>query len=312
MYIVLYNPIAGNERARREMTESVSMMMQDTAPPGQTALLGHATKFIDILKVDFKKFFSEINKDDDIIISGGDGTLTRFLNDTANIPFSNKIYHWGMGSGNDFLRDILGHTEQKDIVNIDKYIDHLPEVTVKGKTFKFLNGIGFGIDGYFYETADKLRQEGKADFSYSSIAVNGLMFHYKPTNAVVTVDGNRREFKKVWLASTMNGKYYGGGMMPTPEQDRLNKEGHVQIMIFHNANKIKLLSVFPSLFKGEHVKHKNNIEIITGDDITVEFDRPSTLQIDGETVPDVTGYHVKSRALTRKKSDIFKAQMSAN
>ena len=46
----------------------------------------------------------------------------------------------------------------------------------------------------------------------------------------------------------------------------------------------------PSIFKGEHIQHTHVVEVLTGQDITVEFDRPAPLQIDGETIPDVTSY----------------------
>ena len=126
--------------------------------------------------------------------------------------------------------------------------------------------------------------------NYTSIAIKGLLFHYKPTNAKVTVDGKIHTYKKVWIAPTMNGKYYGGGMMPTPKQDRNNKEKTLSVMIFHNCGKLKTLLIFPSLFKGEHIKHTKNVEIMTGNQITVEFDRPVALQIDGETILNVKAY----------------------
>ena len=52
------------------------------------------------------------------------------------------------------------------------------------------------------------------------------------------------------------------------------------------------LIAFPSIFKGEHIKHKKMIEIMEGHEVTVEFDKPQALQIDGETVRNVTKYSV--------------------
>ena len=51
--------------------------------------------------------------------------------------------------------------------------------------------------------------------------------------------------------------------------------------------------IFPSIFKGTHVKHEKNITVFSGKDITVKFDRPTPLQIDGETHLNVTEYTVK-------------------
>ena len=64
-------------------------------------------------------------------------------------------------------------------------------------------------------------------------------------------------------------------------------------MIFHGSGKLKTLMIFPSLFKGEHVKHTKHVDVLTGREITVEFDRPVALQIDGETVLGVSSYTAK-------------------
>ena len=65
-------------------------------------------------------------------------------------------------------------------------------------------------------------------------------------------------------------------------------------MLFYGAGRIRTLAAFPSIFKGEHIKHKKLVTIITGKDIKVEFDSPRPLQIDGETVLDVTEYTAKA------------------
>jgi diacylglycerol kinase family enzyme len=118
-----------------------------------------------------------------------------------------------------------------------------------------------------------------------------LLFHFKPRNAKVTVDGKEYFFKKAWLAPTMNGRYYGGGMMAAPNQDRLNKDHKVSLMVMYGKGKLKTLIAFPGIFKGEHIK-KNFVKVIEGNNIKVEFDKPCALQIDGETILDVTEYNV--------------------
>jgi diacylglycerol kinase family enzyme len=95
----------------------------------------------------------------------------------------------------------------------------------------------------------------------------------------------------------MNGRFYGGGMMPTPEQDRLSDDGRLSLLVFHRSGKLKTLMVFPSLFKGEHVKHTKIAEVLTGYDISVEFDRPTALQIDGETVTAVSSYRARAHSI---------------
>ncbi|MBR5187525.1 MAG: diacylglycerol kinase family protein, partial [Clostridia bacterium] len=174
---------------------------------------------------------------------------------------------------------------------INHYIKDLPSVAVNGKKSKFINGVGFGIDGYCCEVGDQVKSESKLP-NYTAIAIKGLLFHFKPVTATVVVDGKETVFEKVWIAPTMFGRYYGGGMMPTPAQDRNTSDKTVSLMVFHGSGKLKTLSIFPSIFKGEHIKKEKYVTILQGKNIKVTFNRPASLQIDGETVLNVTNYHV--------------------
>ena len=91
----------------------------------------------------------------------------------------------------------------------------------------------------------------------------------------------------------MNGRFYGGGMMAAPAQNRLREDGKLSFVTLYKTGKIRTLMIFPSIFKGEHVKNKY-VDVIEGRDITVKFERPTALQIDGETVSGVTEYRAVS------------------
>ncbi len=273
---ILYNPISGNGRA----FEYAKGLKERTS--GEVMLA-------DITSINkYDVFFEGIAEDEEVIICGGDGTLNRFVNSVADIEIKNKVYYYPAGTGNDFCADVgMADTEKPFLIN--DYIKNLPTVTVNGRKYKFINGVGYGIDGYCCEIGDALREEHKSA-NYTAIAIKGLLFHYKPTNATVIVDGVEYSFKKVWIAPTMLGSRYGGGMIPTPEQRRDAEPHTLTTMIFHGTGKIKTLMIFPSLFKGAHVKHKKNIALMKGQSITVRFDRPTPLQIDGETILDVREY----------------------
>ena len=275
-YRVIYNPFANNGRGKDE-----AMTLRDI-------LTDADLHFYDITEIaSYSDFFSKTDVNDKILVAGGDGTLNRFINDTLDLSIPNDIYYYAVGSGNDFWRD-LGYEKGDPPVCINEYIKDLPEVIVNGKSIKVLNGVGYGIDGYCCEVGDKMRAESDKKINYTAIAVKGLLFHYHPTNAVVTVDGVKHKYKKVWLAPTMNGRYYGGGMMPVPDQNRLNNEGNISSMVMHGTGKLRTLMIFPSIFTGKHVEHKKAVDVLSGREITVEFERPTAMQIDGETILDVT------------------------
>lgn len=282
-YAILYNPLAGGGHCTEESRRLGTLL----AP-------SHCD-FYDMTELaDYARFFAALPPETAIVLCGGDGTLNRFVNDTEGLALPEDIYYYAAGSGNDFLRDIGGAADGRP-VPIERYLRALPQVSVNGKTRRFLNGVGYGIDGYCCETGDAMRERGKKNVNYTAIAVKGLLFRYRPTTATVTVDGATRRYEHVWLAPTMNGRFYGGGMMPTPRQDRLGADGTVSVMVYHGRSKLKTLCVFPGIFKGTHVKHDTMVDVLTGHEICVAFDRPAPLQIDGETVKDVRSYRVAAR-----------------
>ncbi len=279
-YYILYNPFAGNgkgEKAAIKIHEKIQPKME------------HPVEMVDMTKIDDYKAFFESKGDAGIIICGGDGTLNRFINNTSEIDFKNKIYYCAIGTGNDFLRDI-GIKEKTMPVEISSYIRNLPICEIDGKKYRFINGVGYGIDGYCCEVGDELKKKSKRKVNYSVIALKGLLYGYKPRNATVTVDGVSHKFEKVWIAPVMNGRYYGGGIMAAPNQSRDSEEKTLSLTILRTKNKISALFYFPTLYKGKHTKLKDVSTISTGKVITVEFDEPSPLQIDGETHSNVRKY----------------------
>ncbi|MCR5652973.1 MAG: diacylglycerol kinase family protein [Ruminococcus sp.] len=277
---VLFNPKANNGKGEAEAKKLIDLLKDKELD------------FMDITKINsYEEFFKSLSSDDEIIICGGDGTLNCFINDTYVFKIVNDVYYYPTGSGNDFYHDVHGG-DDKELVKINEYFVDLPTVKVKDKTYRFLNGVGYGIDGYCCEEGDKQRDASDKPVNYTSIAIKGLLFHYKPVNAVVTVDGKEYKFGKVWLAPTMNGRMYGGGMIPTPDQKRISDDKKLTVMIMSGSGKIPTLIAFPKIFEGKHVDKKMTT-VLEGKKIKVEFDRPTALQIDGETVLGVTEYEAE-------------------
>ncbi len=277
-YHILYNPSSDNGRGGAD-EEAVEKLLAGSEIVKQN-----------IISIDTQEYIrSETAPDDIILICGGDGTLNRFVNSIDVENVNRRIDYYAAGTGNDFFRD-LGLARGVIAENINACITGLPRVTVKGKTYRFFNGVGFGIDGYCCEVGDRMRAAGKTDINYAGIAIKGLLFHFKPANATVTIDGKTTGYRKVWLAPTMKGRFYGGGMMPVPKQDRGDTEKKLSVLVWHGSGKLKTLSIFPGIFKGQHLKHSECCKSFSGKTVNVRFDRPCALQIDGETITGVEEY----------------------
>lgn len=275
---ILFNPIAGNGK----VSENLDILR---------VVIDDEVVFADLTEPGMPMgILEQMEEDDYIILCGGDGTLNRFANDTAHITINHEIFYYPCGTGNDFAKDFSWEYDNNPFP-VAEHLSGLPSVTVHGKTYRFLNGVGFGIDGYCCQEGDRLRQIPGKKVNYTKIAIQGLLSKYRPTGATVCIDGATHKFKKVWIAPTMYGKYYGGGMIPAPQQKRGNE--HLTLMVLHDSSKLRTLMIFPSIFNGTITKNQKNVSVYCGKEITVTFDGPRPLQIDGETILDVVSYTAK-------------------
>lgn len=281
MITILFNPLAGGGKGKAKAQE-INELIQP-----------RPTQMLDITQMDVPAFLQDIPVSETVLLTGGDGTINHFINCLNGAVPRQQIYYYPSGSGNDFMNDV----QEEAVVGfvlLNPYLANLPVVEVQGQRHFFLNGIGFGIDGYCCQEGDRLRAKGKTEINYAAIAVKGLLGRFRPRSATVTVDGRTETYHHVWLVPTMNGRYYGGGMNVAPEQKRLNPQGTVSAVVLHCRSKLKTLIVFPGIFKGKHVQHIEMVSVLSGHDITVKFDQPTPLQIDGETISDVLEYRVTS------------------
>ena len=175
MQYVLFNPQAGNGSGAQQARALDARFPEETF------------SYTDMTTIsDYAAWLGTLPADASLIIAGGDGTLNRFLNDTNGMALPEKLYYFATGSGNDFLHD-LGLEKGADPVPVAQHLRDLPTVTVNGKHWRFLNGIGYGIDGYCCEVGDALRGKSDKPVNYTAIAIKGLLFHFHPANAELVV-----------------------------------------------------------------------------------------------------------------------------
>ncbi len=278
-YCVLYNPLAATGRGETRAHTLDRFLTGDII----------YRSLLDI--PDKKAFLENLPPDVTPVLTGGDGTICRFINALGGTPPDRDLLYYPAGSGNDFLND-LGRTGESGPFLLNPYITDLPRIHFGNESHVFLNGVGYGIDGYVCAEGARIRQKTGKPINYTATALKGLLFAYKPTEATVTVDGETSTYRHVWLTPTMNGRYFGGGMMCAPEQDRLDPTHKVSLMVMRHPWRLFVLCVFPSIFKGKHVRFKKLVTTIKGHHIHVRFNRPTALQIDGEVFTGIEEYTV--------------------
>ncbi len=282
MKYVLFNPLANNKKGELGARQLENIITSEEL------------HFIDVTELEsVRGFVSQLNENDEVILAGGDGTINQFANELNNIKAKCGISFYPCGSGNDFVRDIQ-ENKLTEIVDIKEYIQNLPVATVKGEEYHFLNNVAFGLDGYCCKKADEQRLKSDKKVNYTMIALKGVAYDYKPKKGRIIVDGVVKEYDKIWMAPTMKGRYFGGGMKIAPMQDRKNPDRTITLCVLHDCNRLQILAVFLNVFKGTHTKFKKMMDFYTvHNEVTVEYDQLDAAQIDGETITGVKSYTVK-------------------
>ena len=280
-YVVLYNPYSGKGNGL-ENAKKLEKILKDAE-----------ITYEDMIRItDQPKYIRELPEDTTLIFTGGDGTLNRVINAIYGMPLERDILYFPAGSGNDFINDLeLAHDCAPFPIN--PYMQELPSVEVNGKCYRFINAVSIGLDGYTCEMQEILKSKGKKK-SYKLIAFEGLMGKYRTCGGSVTVDGVSERFEKIWLAAAMFGRFYGGGVMMGPTQSRFNEEGLLTAVTIHDVGRLRTLFLFPSITKGKGEQYPEIVEYRKGREITVNFDRPTAVQIDGDVISDVTTITVRS------------------
>ena len=296
MNYILYNPKSNSEHNDLNII------------PGKAELERRGAKQISLLEVDLGEFLASLTAEDKVYLCGGDGTLHHFVNNTRGFKFPCPVYVIRSGTGNDFLNDI-GQTDANSLFDVRRHMENLPEVEVDGEKRLFINGVGMGLDGEVCDGVEQYKKKTGKKANYTAIALKLLAYKYKRPSATVTVDGVTHRFNDVWMASAMHGRYFGGGMMIAPTQDRAT--GKMSVMVMHGGSRPKILTIFPSVFKGGHIKHTEIVEIFECDEVTVQFDIPIGFQADGEVKPQMLTYTARSANYVKKLEAEKNASLAA-
>ncbi len=276
MNYLAYNKLAG--QVNEEKIKEIVKKYEDKFPN---------MELIDEEITPLEKLNESLNDDDNILLIGGDGTVNFLANVWQKNNMKGNWYIYSAGTGNDFLTDI----EANDgFAKLNEYMNNLPTVTANGITKYFVNNVGFGVDGDVCVIADEKKIKGKK-IDYTKITIGLLLFKFKKRQCKVVVDGKAYEFKRAFIAATMNGRFYGGGMKSAPNQDR--KGDKVTVVVMTGMSRIKTLLRFTKIFTGEHIKYTKQVHIFEGKEIEVSFNKPCGLQYDGEVIQNVSTYRVK-------------------
>ncbi len=295
MVYILFNPNANNGRG----TEGLDAVL---AAAGERCR-GMTPELVDVTGTDAAALLLGLKADDEAIVCGGDGTLHYLVNGLNGAVPAAPVYVWRMGTGNDFLRDVLDGKDAR-MVRLNEYIKNLPVCEVNGRRRRFLNNASLGLDGQVCELGEQEKARLGRPVNYIRLTLRLLFRDFHPFRATVTVDGESRTYERVWVASAFNGRFVGGGQKLAPDQDRLSDK--LCCVVLHSMGRVGALFKLPKALAGKHGSLPQ-CDVRFGREVAVTVDAAASLNLDGEPMGRVGGYRaVKQRAPCEKRGGVIK------
>lgn len=270
-HLFIINPVAGKGKALKFVKEIKSLFVNSEKNYSIkiTEKPGHATE----IAREYTK-----NRCLRVYSVGGDGTLNEIVNGMVGSNSSLAIIP--AGSGNDFIKSIVnGNLEPKEM--LVRAINGKVRLTDLAKVNEryFINISSIGFDAEVVYNTNKIKKlpfiPGKLAYLLGALIT---LLKYNNNYIKVTIDGHCIETKSL-LTAVANGRYYGGGMLPTPNAEI--DDGQFDICLISEVNRFKIFRFLPRFIKGLHGNLKE-VSFYRGKKITIESDRDLTINIDGE------------------------------
>lgn len=216
-----------------------------------------------------------------IVAVGGDGTVYEVANGLVGSDIPLGVIP--AGTGNDFARTVGIPTD------IEKALKTIVDGKIlcidygKANDRCFVNVASVGLDAEIVKaTAHVKRYFSGAGAYIAGMLRTLLQFHYKEIS--LKIDCLNRK-KNVMLVAIANGKYYGGGMKIAPMAEIT--DGILQVCVIDRLSKWKLIRLFPTIFSGSHVRHKE-VKLYKGKEISIKSEQPLLINLDGDIIGEST------------------------
>jgi diacylglycerol kinase (ATP) len=236
---------------------------------------------------------------DAILVFGGDGTLHRHLRALVNLQLPVLVVP--AGSGNDFAR-ALGISRVSDSlalwrkfvggraavrdVDLGTITPCGPVGITKDPTY-FSCAAGVGLDGEISRRANELPRWLRAHGGYA-LSLPGALLGFQPFQLKLETQSQEPApsdslppDQSVVAAIFANTPVYGGGMRVAPKAQL--DDGQLDVCLIRDMPKLKLLSVFPTVYFGRHLGIRE-VDYFSVSCVRVETDRPLDVYADGECV----------------------------
>lgn len=216
---------------------------------------------------------------DILFIKSGDGALSEVAGVLAGSDTALGLIPGG--TGNDFSRNF--NYKNFKIENIFDYeISPIDLIKVNEKICINVTSLGFDTNvlKYTYNVIKRKKLHGKLAYLYGVIKSVKNLENVNLKISAVNEKGEDINLSGKFLVSALcNGSYYGNGFNPAPKA-KLD-DGLLNLILAEEMSPLKIIKLFLSYRRGNHLGKKGIREIITKEGI-ISSDREFLYNIDGE------------------------------
>jgi diacylglycerol kinase (ATP) len=274
--LLVFNPHAANGRAksllpavRAAFSEAgVEIDLRSTTGPG------HATRLA--AEADYGGC-------DGVVAAGGDGTLFEVLNGYY-LNHSARRVPLGVlpvGTGNAFARDLdLSGDGWREAVRViaasrTKKFD-VGRFTVGGRSLHYLNILGLGFVADVVDSASRMKLLGNVSYTVGVLLRTIALRWYRIR---IEADGKVIEGENIF--TEISNTRWTSNFLMAPQASI--EDGLLDVTMLGRMSRRRLLSCFPLIFTGEHVKLPE-VRTFTARRLRITTDTPKVLTPDGELV----------------------------
>ncbi|MCR1899261.1 diacylglycerol kinase family lipid kinase [Irregularibacter muris] len=264
----IVNPIAGKGKGKEFMEQAIHFM-RDRNVQWEIAYTQYPGHAIELASQVDDNLYSKV------VSVGGDGTIYEIINGLKDKSISLGIIP--AGTGNDLARSVHipldkqealrvifdGNEKQMDIGNMEEH--------------RFVNVAGVGLDVEVLRCTEFFKKFVKGSIAYV-LGLLKALFTFKAIELNISIDGVMHH-EEVMLCAIANGQYYGGGMKIAPTADV--GDGYFDIYLITKLSKLKLLFLFPRVFKGSHIDLPW-VKTFRGKKVTITSKEEIWVNADGE------------------------------
>ena len=271
MWVVVINPVSGSGKGAILGTEAAGffserrLSYQIITATSADKLRSNLAEFLD----------SNVGLIEGVVAVGGDGLVHLVLQMVVprRIPFSAIP----AGTGNDFVR-ALGWGLDEIKIQLNTVVSTPPAAIDLGLVDSEWFGavLSTGFDSVVNEKANRMNWP-KGPMKYN-LAIALELPRFKPLKYTIELDNQVIETEAMLIA-VGNGGSYGGGMKVCP--DAVMSDGLFDVMVLRPVSKVEFVRVFPTVFSGKHINHKQ-VDIYRTKRVSLHA--PAVAYADGERI----------------------------